>query len=381
MKFQISSKDFASKVTAASKAIEKKNSISILANIMLGKDDEGFYIIGSSTNKSLTLRLGAIPDMCDTEFTPVCLSTQTLREVLVALPEQPLNVTISDNICVIEHSSGKFQMGAESAQDYPRIETGEVTVTEFNIESNIFTNAVKEASLHTSKDELHRVLGCVCVDLRSIGEEGANCMSVVGCDGQTLYQYDHTRKDAIASSDIRILLPVSVVSILSDAFANVGQITIRYCGDNIVFSASGRSLVATTPEGTYPNYLSIIPAQSTYSATINTKDFASAIKRVSLMSDGSQLIRMRFSSGAVVLSASDIDFAKSASDSVGVVDGNIPEGMVLGVKSGNLLKVMEVLKSENVIFGVTAKDHPFVFREDKENSCLRELVMPMRIDD
>ena len=119
MKFQISSKDFASKVTAASKAIEKKNSISILANIMLGKDDEGFYIIGSSTNKSLTLRLGAIPDMCDTEFTPVCLSTQTLREVLVALPEQPLNVTISDNICVIEHSSGKFQMSAESAQDYP----------------------------------------------------------------------------------------------------------------------------------------------------------------------------------------------------------------------------------------------------------------------
>lgn len=381
MRFQVSSKEFASKVTAASKVIEKKNSISVLSNILLGKDEEGFYVIGSSTDKSLTLRLRAIPDMYDTEFTPMCLPAQTLRETLASLPDQPLNVTISGNTCVMEHSSGKFQMGIESAQDYPRIDTGEVAVVEFNVESNIFVNAVKEASLHTSNDDLHRVLGFVCTDLRSVGEEGTNCMTVVASDGQTLYQYDCMRQEAIASSDVRILLPISVVSILSDAFANVGQITVRYSGAKIVVSANGRNLVATTPEGTYPNYLSHIPAQSTYSATINTKDFAAAIKRVSLMSDGSQLIRLRFSNGAVVLSANDVDFAKSASDSVGVVDGDVPEDMVLGAKSSHLLKVLGALKSENVIVGITAKDRPYVFREDKENSCLRELVMPMRFDD
>lgn len=383
MKFQVSSKEFSRVVNAVSKVISKKNTISILADILLSKEGECYYLTGSSTENSLSMRIGVVPDMYDTEFSPVCMPTQTLKEALATLPEQPVNVTIDGKTLAIEHSSGVFQMGINDASAYPTIGNISESVTAFDVDGKVFINAVKDASASTKDDPLHVIFGCVCVDLRSLSSDGAaNCISIVGTDGQTLYCYDYAKENgSFAENGAKILIHSSLINALSDSFANVGDIHVAFDGNHAILSANGISFVVTSPEGRYPDYRRVFPSESLYSVTLNTKELASAIKRVSLMASNTQMVRLRFEGENVTLSADDADFAKRATDRVGVVSSNIEEGFAIGLKCTNVAKVLDSIKTDNVVLNITAPNSPIVFCEDKGNSCLRELVMPMMLND
>lgn len=382
MKFQVSSKEFSRAVNAVSKVISKKNTISILADILLSKEGEYYYLTGSSTENSLSMRIGAIPGMYDTEFSPVCMPTQTLKDALATLSEQPVNVTIDGKTLTIEHSSGVFQMGVNDASAYPAIGNIGESVTAFDVDGKVFINAVKDASASTKDDPLHVIFGCVCVDLRCLSDGAANCISIVGTDGQTLYCYDYAKDNgSFADNGAKILIHTSLINALSDSFANVGDIHIAFDGNRAILSANGISFVITSPEGRYPDYRRVFPSESLYSVTLNTKELASAIKRVSLMASNTQMVRLQFEGENVTLSADDADFAKRATDRVGLVSSNIEEGFAIGLKCTNVTKVLDSIKTDNVVMNITAPNRPIVFCEDDDNSCLRELVMPMTLND
>lgn len=382
MKFQVSSKEISRVVNAVSKVISKKNTVSILADILLSKEGDSYYLTGSSTENSLSMRIGVVPDMYDTEFHPVCLPTQTLKDALSTLAEQPINVTIKDNSITIEHSSGVFQMGINDAADYPTISNINEIVTEFDVDSKVLINAVKDASASTKEDPLRVIYGCVCVDLRSLSDGAANCITIVGTDGQTLYCYDYVKENGVfAENGAKILVHSSIINALSDSFANVGDIHVKYDGNHAILSANGVSFVVTSPEGRYPDYQRVFPTESPYSVTLNTKEFAAAVKRVSLMASNTQMVRLQFVNGEVSLSADDVDFAKRATDRVGVTKSNVEEGMAIGLKCSNVAKVLDAIKTDNVVMDIVAPNRPIVFHEDSEDSCLRELVMPMMLND
>ena len=373
MIFHTSSTEFRRIVNAVSKSVSKKNTLALLSYLRLSKEDGKFYITGGSVESTAKLRMNIIPDISDTDdgFTGVCLPTQTLKDALGTLAEQPLTVKIEDGKMSVKHSNGTFRMSVVSAEDYPQTTEMNETVAEFTINGGVFLHALKNAAVHTGNDMLRPQMSCVLIDL-SAGQP----ITFAGTDGHTLYRRN---SETQAAQIAQVLIPASNVGAIADAFREEDDITVKYDGKKVQLSTYGVTMTVTPPEGKFPNYNAVFPEEIKYALTVSVKDLTAAVKRASLMaSTATELLRFEFFDNELHIRTEDIDFSKGAEETVPLVLSTVPnEFPPVGMKSSNLMKALPTIATDNVVIEFTQADRPIVAREDKENAQVDILIMPI----
>jgi DNA polymerase-3 subunit beta len=129
----------------------------------------------------------------------------------------------------------------------------------------------------------------------------------------------------------------------------------------------------------YPNDDSVIPKSSPIIVTADKNLLFNAIKRVLPMAnDSSNLIEMDFSNGQVVVSAKDIDFSKSASETVSC---DCDTELKIGFKGSTLVEIIRNINDENVIIELNDPSRAGVFYSALElpRDEYLSLCMPMLI--
>lgn len=373
MIFHTSSTEFLRIVNAASKTVSKKNTLALLSYLRLSKEDGKFYITGGSVESTAKLRMKIIPDISDTDdgFTGVCLPTQTLKDALGTLAEQPLTVNIKDGKMTVKHSNGTFRMSVVSAEDYPQTTEMNETVVEFTINGGVFLHALKNAAVHTGNVMLRPQMSCVLIDL-SAGQP----ITFAGTDGHTLYRRN---SETQAAQIAQVLIPASNVGAIADAFREEDDITVKYDGKKVQLSTDGVTMTVIPPEGKFPNYNAVFPKESKYALTVSVTELTAAVKRASLMaSTATELLRFEFFDNELHICTEDIDFSKGAEETVPLVLSTVPNDFPpVGIKSSNLLKTLTTIATDNVVIEFTQADRPIVAREDKENAQVDILIMPI----
>lgn len=374
MIFHTSSTEFRRIVNAASKLVSKKNTLELLSCLQLSKEDGKFYITGGSVDSTVKLRMNIIPDIMDMDkgFTGVCAPTQTLKDALGTLAEQPLTVYIENGEMAVKHSDGSFRMSVVSAEGYPQItEMTNDTVAEFTIKGGVFIQRLKGAAAHVGNSPLRAQISCVLVDLQD-----GQPITFVGTDMQTLYRSSIGTR---AAQTAQVLIPATMVGAIADAFTESDDIVVRYDGKKVQLFANGVTMTVTSPEGKFPNYNAVFPKEQKYSVTLCVKDLSAAVKRASLMaSTATELLRFDFSTDEVTITTQDVDFGKAANEHVKVVQTNVPNILPpVGMKSSNLMKALSTITTDNVVIEFTEADRPITAQEGKDNAQVDILIMPV----
>ena len=118
MKFNISSKNLESHLSAVSKVVNSKNSISILDNFLFELSGDELVITGSDSDNTLKTRLMVNDAEGSGKF---AVNVKRLNELLKALPEQGLKFEINDDTLEINiyYMNGKFNfIGIDGSNDY-----------------------------------------------------------------------------------------------------------------------------------------------------------------------------------------------------------------------------------------------------------------------
>ena len=418
---RIETSEFKKALDVLSTVINKKNALPILADALLKYDRErkAFAMTAYNGEQWLTLPCYAVNPTEDEDepdeilpwlfldkddrsapFDAVCLNVAYFREAFGTLPTLPVTcyLSLADEggsmrVC---YGKGEFTLPVESALEYPTMisvvekggeqREGVSPLVKFAIETDRLLPAIVAARVCSGNSELRPVMNTVCVDCFH------DHAVVVATDGHSLYrQMIDTGMGWLrygefgATESAKLLVPTSSMAALTKAFLQSESITVTADSQRICFD-NGRGLVLTaqTPDGSYPNYESVIPKETPHRLTLDRQELAATLRRVSLFAEeGSNMCILCREGDGLVVTAADTAMGRNANEQVGIIntDTSLPQGFRIGFRIAVLQQLLGCIASENVTLDLLESNRPMLMKEDKQASSLTLLLMPMLINE
>jgi DNA polymerase-3 subunit beta len=373
IKFNVSSTALLTALQSLSKVIASKNTLPILDCFLFDLNGEKLVITASDTETKLVTTI----DVFTAEGAGLfAIEAKRMLESLKELPEQPLTIDINDDMIVnIEYENGRFNLPGQAGDAYPQQKALKETATAIDIESQILLNGINRTFFATAEDELRPVMNGVYFDIKT------EHLTFVASDGHKLVRL---RNFAIkGSADASFILPKKPANLLKGLLLkNSDLITITFDDNNARFTTPNFEMVCRLIEGRFPNYESVIPAESPNIATIDRLSLLTALKRVSVFSNqGSSLVKLQLSENEILVSAQDIDFATSAEEKVVCQYNATPFN--IGFKSSFLIEILANISASEVLLQLKdpSRSGIIVPAANEDNEDLLMLLMPMMLND
>ena len=359
-----------------------KNSISILQNLLIesnsGKDGLPLILITGSDNETW-LQTNACVESFDENFS-ICVNANDFNKALSNLKGKRIEMDIDTQKHIIKccHDNGHFQLPCFDSEEYPRpIDVrNEQDIVSKKISSSSLLLALNKVSFATANDELRPVMNGIHFDFKDYG------LVIVASDGRVLAKNTDTTIKSDNSEIDGFNLPKKPSVILHNILNGDEKEVNLYFNERVVaFSNDDFFITTRLIEGRYPNYDSVIPKDNTLIATFRRNDFISALKRVLPMSNtSSNMVSVLFANQKITISAIDIDFSRSASETINCdYDDN---EIKIGFNGFNLLSVLQTIDDIDVKVLMKEPNRACIFTRacDDEKTQYISLLMPLRID-
>ncbi|MCT4587074.1 MAG: DNA polymerase III subunit beta [Carboxylicivirga sp.] len=374
MKFVVSSTELLSHLQAISRVISNKSTLPILDNFLFDLKDNKLVLTASDLEVTMVTSLEL--ENSDGEGI-IALPSRILLETLKKFPEQPLNFDINmDTFGVnIITEKGKFSIVGQDGADFPELPNlDNDKSSSLQVGVDLLEMGINKTLFATADDELRPVMNGILVEL------SPENMTFVASDSHKLVRY--RRLDAVTDFTASFILPKKPAGLLKNVLPKEdGDVSIEFDDKNAFFTLPNYKLVCRLVEGNYPSYNAVIPQDNPYKVIIDRSEFHNTLGRVSIFSNqASNLVKLKMTSGEMVVSAQDIDFSISAHERLSCqYEG---DEMEIGFKSGFLADILDNLNSTDVILELSDPSRAGILLpfENGENEDELMLLMPMMIN-
>lgn len=375
MEIKLQSKELSSRLKMAAKVINSKNALPILGNFLVETKGDVMLITASDSEQWLSLKCPILSSDGDMRF---CVDAGNFLKAVDNLSDYMAITLATDesaHTITCSYDNGKFSMPYENANEYPLANMDTTNLKEFIVDGKKILKAIELTGFATANDELRPVMNGVHFDLFADG------MVCATSDGHKLARYkDKTILLDVGDTTPNFTLPKKPSNVLLTILSAIdGDIKISFNDKAISVNNKDFKLSARLLEFKYPNYNSVIPKSSPIIVTADKNLLLNAIKRVLPMAnDSSNLIEMDFSNGQVVVSAKDIDFSKSASETVSC---DCDTELKIGFKGSTLVEILRNINDDNVVVELDNPSRAGVFFSAFEltRDEYLSLCMPMLI--
>lgn len=396
MKLQTqSSRALHAALNKSAKCIGSKNTIAILDNVLLTRNECGQFFLTSSTTEA-QLTIPAPLTLCGGKFdNPIVLPIKMLSSLLGTLPDcvVTLDVVEDGQTFTVEYctgsgdsvKSGKASMAYFSGDEYPQmVLPNSEKSTIISLPGQLFRSVIDTADKFVQIDELRPTLSSLCVDIADDRSE----VIFAATDGHILTKITHNNDPQKGGSDFfrkgepcKTLIHRNYFRTLS-AFDGCEEISIENDGNTIRFSSGDIELICKHMEGKYPNYNGVIPKSHPYFVIFEKKEMLDILRRVSLFSNSaSNLVKVEKNGIFINVSASNMDFSMSGEDQVLISNAECPDNFRIGLKSSAFQTCINSIPSDTIRMQLLDSMHAVVLNADTPAPKVMTLVMPMVLDD
>jgi DNA polymerase-3 subunit beta len=379
MKFIASSTELLSHLQAISRVINSKNSLPILENFLFDLNGNTLTMTASDIETTLVTSMNV--ENADGNG-KVAVTSKLLLDTLREFPEQPLEFDINDSnlAMVIKSANGSYNFIGQNGDEYPRLPELQKEARSLILPVETLTKGVFRTIFATANDELRPVMNGIFFDIDAEG------LTLVATDAHKLVRYKTTYSSASIQGDEResFILPQKPANMLKNILPKEsGEVTVEFDSKNARFKLENYTMVCRQVEGRFPNYNGVIPKENPYKIIVDRTTILNALKRVSVFSNqGSNLIKLAFSTNQIHISAQDIDFSISAEETINC-QYESDNKINIGFKSSFLIEILNNIDASDVIFELADPSRaglilPF---ENAENENVLMLLMPMLLND
>lgn len=374
MKIECNSKTLAANLKTAAKVINSKNSLPILGDFLVETKGDVILVTASDSEQWLSLKCPIVS--CD-ENVCFCVPSADFLKAVDNLSDVLVTLTLDESTHTItcDYGNGKFTMPYEDANEYPLANMDTTDSKDFIIDGKKVLKAIELTGFATANDELRPVMNGIHFDFFTDG------MVCATSDGHKLARYKDktvTREDD--GTVPNFTLPKKPSNILMTILSTIeGDVKLSFNDKVISVNNKDFKLSARLLEFKYPNYEAVIPKSSPVTVTADKNSMLNALKRVLPMAnDSSYLVELDFSNGQVVVSAKDIDFSKSASETVTC---DCDTELKIGFKGSTLIEILRNINDDNVVIELDNPSRAGVFFSAFEltRDEYLSLCMPMLI--
>jgi len=371
MEFKIFQEEFVKGLYRAQNVVEKKGTMPILLNVLIEAQESGIAI----TATDLEIGLKELHPAEILKNGKTTISAKKLYEVIKELPEKNISLRLKENQW-IEIKSGKstFTVMGISAESFPSLpiyeEEGFIPV-----ETKIIKEMVEKTLFAVSADESRYNLNGVFF-VKKEGDTERE-FRMVATDGYRLSMIDRSFGEDMEGLEKGVLLPRKGLVEMNKLLEEEGQtVGLKLKGNNFIVKKDNVVLIMRLLDAEFPDYRQVIPPQTKRHIKMKRSQILESLKRVSILSsEKTRGVKFQFSPDVLELSSYNPEFGE-AKEEIGVDYQG--ENLVVGFNSRFVLEVLNILKSEDVVFDIEDSVSPAIIRpaNDEKHTCV---IMPMRI--
>lgn len=277
--------------------VERKNTIPILANVLLDAKDGKVHFLATDLEVGLRSQCAATI----TKPGALTLPAKKLYEIVKSLPDT--DIRIAEDKSGVKVAADRFdsRMQTLPKEDFPALPEGGATSTSTLSGASLKEMVAKTQFAITGEDTRYFLNGAQFV-LRG------DSMSLVATDGHRLALVTVKREGGDASdTEIKAILPKKTLGELGRLLTEADA-TVEYeRGENhLFFDVGDRKLISRMIDGQFPAYERVIPKGNDKHIEFERERLTAAVKRVALLSnERSRAVKFQIDKGKVdVMSSS-----------------------------------------------------------------------------
>ena len=374
MKFKADRATLMKSLAHVQNVVEKRNTIPILANVLLAVRDGKLTIAATDLEIALVEEVPAQ----SSRNGAITVPATTLYEIV---RRQPDNAEIE-----LDHPGGDAQLAlragryatslvALSVDEFPKLDAGKLSHT-FHLPAQELRGLIDRTKFAISTEETRYYLNGIF--LHAADSDGTPVIRAVATDGHRLARVEEPLPEGAAGMP-GVIVPRKTVTELRKLLDEVSsEIEISLSETRIQFTIGTMRLTSKLIDGTFPDYDRVIPRGNDKILRVEKKDFNDAVGRVSaISSERHRPVKLSLAKDLLVISAASPEQG-TASEELGAELIDYQSGpLEIGFQARYLSDVTDQIKGK--VEFVFADGAARTLVRDQGDTSAVYVLMPMRV--
>jgi DNA polymerase III subunit beta len=366
MKLTAAREDFLAPLQSVIGVVERRQTMPVLANVLLSARDNRLSITGTD----LEVELVATRQVSVQQAGDITIPGRKLLDIFKALPDKT-SVTLSTEgeRVTIRGGRSRFSLSSLPATDFPVIEEINAQQT-LALEQGEFRRLIDKTHFSMAQQDVRYYLNGLLL------ETDGKSLRAVATDGHRLAICEMELKERGKSAQHQVIVPRKGVLELQRILGTDGSIELAIGTNHVRAQIGDIRFTSKLIDGRFPEYGRVIPAAPARKVEADRETLRAALQRTAILSNEKYRgIRLTARTDLLVIQAHNPE-QEEAEDQVEVAYKG--EEVEIGFNVNYLLDALSAIDTEKVEIGLT----------DANSSCLihspdvthtRYVVMPMRL--
>jgi DNA polymerase III subunit beta len=385
MKFVCTQHDLNVNLALVSRAVSTRPTHPVLANIKIDATTDPDCIQLTGFDLSLGIQTNFSARVA--EEGTLTLPAKLLNDIVAKLPsgEITLDDEAGENLVTITSASGRYQVRGMSAEEFPElpsIEQGETN----QLSATAFIDGLKGSLIACSQDESKQVLTGVYLKveperLEFAATDGHRLGIVEVYPNESQASQTAEEEPLVANTgSFEVTVPAKALREL-EKMLGTGQdgdtLGLQLEQGQVVFGWGDRKLTTRTLEGKYPDYRLLIPKQFQRQITLDRKQILSALERIAVLADQSNLVKFSIDSNnqAIDLSVESQDRGSGRESLTAQISG---ENLDIAFNIKYLMDGLKTLTTQEITINLNGPLEPVILTP-LGGVKMTYLVMPVQL--
>ena len=286
--------------------VERKNTIPILANVLIEADGEQVKLLATDLEVGLRSRCSASV----TKGGSLTLPAKKLYEIVKALPETDVRIEEDRNGVKVAADRFDSRMQTLPREDFPSLPDGS-GVYSATFARDVMRQMIAKTQFAITGEDTRYFLNGALFIIRP------DSTSLVSTDGHRLALITVSREKGKgkgrAEDENRVILPRKTLLELGRLLAEGdGDIQFERGENHLFFDVGGRLLISRMIDGQFPAFERVIPKNNDKRVEFDRDRLTSAVKRVALLSnERSRAVKFSMDKGKVEIASSSPEFGEA----------------------------------------------------------------------
>jgi DNA polymerase-3 subunit beta len=357
--------------------VERRNTIPILSNVLLSADRGALSFSATDLDMEIVDETGAQIN----DGGQITAPAHTLYEIVRKLPDGAdveLRFDGGDPRLSIQAGRSRFNLPVLPAGDFPVMSSDGLSEP-LTVETAALIRLIDKTRFAISTEETRYYLNGLY--LHTVTEGGETRLRAVATDGHRLALAEMPAPKGAAGAP-GVIVPRKTVQearrLLDDAGDEV-QVQLSSAKVRFEFATAngrGASLTSKVIDGSFPDYVRVIPRDNQRVALIDNALFAAAVDRVATISaEKSRSVKLAFDTGRLVLTVRNMEAGQAVEELEIDYDG---EPFEIGFNARYLLDVAGQIQGETAEFRFADPSSPTLVL-DPADAGVQYVLMPLRV--
>lgn len=361
-------------LTVVSGIIERRNTMPILANVLIRQQNGKVAFIGSDSEVQITTHASLSADMVQAESETQLATTVAARkllDILRALPEsRDVALDLDEQRLIVSSGKSRFALQTLAATEFPETELPPQWDASFTLPQKDLKQMFGMVHFAMAHQDIRYYLNALLLVL----EPGL--ARAVATDGHRLAHAGI----AVEGIDQRVeaIIPRKTINELHRLFSDTDDpVQIDVTEGRIRFTFGTIELVSKLVEGKFPDFMRVIPTTYTRHFTIDRELLQGCLQRAAILTpDKLKGVRLQIADGRLKVTASNTE-QEEAREELDIEYAHEP--LDVGFNVTYLLDVLANIKEDTVRWSVEPDVNASALITLPNDDQFKYVVMPMRI--